>query len=254
MKATSLQEKNLESMEEFEAIHDQLKTANYQFKHDPNSRRATPAPLAIQDAEAPAEKPTVPDPNGNVNLEPFFEMASEMVDWANSAFTRCTDCYKKLMGQPDSKSKRMLMNQMEEAMVSLEGPLKNLTHSHIMRKVDGVPVTVSQLKDYGSARLCGFSVYILRLIVLAVHTIWILMCMCLNRLCSYNIFLFLCKCFHSWGASWITQPLEGNDPPSQRRSEQPRRSRGHDGRPHQVKQEGRLILRRCASARRALWG
>ena len=57
-----------------------------------------------------------------------------------------------------------------------------------------------------------------------------------DRLCSYNIFSFLCKCFHSWETSWITQPLEGNDPGRAQRDDQ-RRVVGEDGGgPTQAKQ------------------
>ena len=44
-------------MEQFEALNDNLKTAQYQFKHDENHRRATPAPLAIADGDVTGEGP-----------------------------------------------------------------------------------------------------------------------------------------------------------------------------------------------------
>ena len=75
-----------------------------------------------------------------------------------------------------------------------------------------------------------------------------------DRLCSYNIFSFLCKCFHSWETSWITQPLEGHDPCRAQRDDQ-RRVVGEDGGgPTQAKQMIIGFEDVCASVLRVIVG
>ena len=77
-----------------------------------------------------------------------------------------------------------------------------------------------------------------------------------DRLCSYNIFSFLCKCFQSWVASWITQTLAGNDPTRQRGVHQ-RRVIGQNGRrPNEAKQVRIMIIGFedvCASVLRVIY-
>ena len=74
-----------------------------------------------------------------------------------------------------------------------------------------------------------------------------------DRLCSYNIFSFLCKCFHSWETSWITQPLEGHDPCRAQRDDQ-RRVVGEDGGgPTQAKQMIIGFEDVCASVLRVIY-
>ena len=121
-----LQTKGLESMEQYEALHDQLKTAQYQFKHDENHRRATPAPLAIADGDVTGEGPK--DDLAD-NMDSFWELCSNMVDSAQDAYKKTTESYKAIMNQPESMGRKLLMNQMEDRCLAIMSYLHSVSYS-----------------------------------------------------------------------------------------------------------------------------